>query len=118
MQVAQGGIYFPRRNKIPPIQNAQKMPDIIGHEKEEEKEMTIETNILGMTIEIKAKGLYNPDRYNKEDLYAFLNLMSGYAREAGNSFNQRGADNLSKQAYDFADLIYEELKNKGYYNNL
>lgn len=78
--------------------------------------MTIKTNILGMTIEIKAKGLYNTDRYNKEDIYAFLNLMSGYAREAGNSFSQRGADSLAKQANDFSDLLYEELKNKGYYD--
>lgn len=77
--------------------------------------MTINTNIHGLTIEIKAKGLHG-DRFNKRDTFAFLNALSIYASEAAQLYSQEGSTPLAKEAREFSDLLYYMMKETGYYD--
>lgn len=79
--------------------------------------MTIKTNIHDLTIEIKAKGLYNKNRYNKGDTYAFLNTISIFAAEAAKKYYAEGSDSLGEEAEEFADQLYNLLKDAGQYDN-
>lgn len=79
--------------------------------------MKIKTNLLDLEIEIKAKGLHNPERYNKDDLMSFLNELSLMADTAAAHYTQKeGRDALAKQAKCFADLLYKICEENNTYN--
>ena len=80
--------------------------------------MKFKTNLLGLEVEIKAKGLENKNRFNKVDTQAFLNYLSIFAHEAQYRYEERGADTLAKQANEFANLLYDVLDADGYYDSL
>lgn len=79
--------------------------------------MTINTNIFDLTIDIKARGLNNRDRNNQKDTFAFLNTISIYAQEAAKYNRSIGADASATQADEFSDLLYQLLKDAGYYKH-
>lgn len=73
----------------------------------------------GMTVEIKAKGLYNENRYNQDDTKAFLNYLSILARRAADQYRIENPDSaLAKEADGFSEIIYKTLKQSGYYNSV
>ena len=78
--------------------------------------MTIKTNIHGLTIEIKAKGLHKQDRNNRDDVFSFLNTMSIYAHEAAEYNRAIGHPASADEADTFADILYYTLKDAGWYN--
>lgn len=80
--------------------------------------MKIQTNLCGLEVEVKAKGLENEKRFNKEDTQAFLNYMSIFAYEAAERYQERGATALAKQASEFAQSLYEMLDKEGYYDSV
>lgn len=71
--------------------------------------------IHGLTVEIKAKGLYNTDRYNKEDTCAFINSLIIFAREASELNVHCGYFASAKEAREFADELHRQLADIGYY---
>ncbi len=79
--------------------------------------MKIQTNLCGLEIEVKAKGLENRNRFNKEDTYTFLNYLSIFAYEAKERYKERGANALAKQADEFAQLLYDVCDKEGFYDS-
>lgn len=77
----------------------------------------IKTNLCGLEVEIKAKGLEKEKRFNKEDTQTFLNYMSIFAYEAAERYRERGANTLAKQASEFAQSLYQLLDEEGYYDS-
>ena len=78
--------------------------------------MKIQTNLCGLEVEIKAKGLESRKRFNKEDTQVFLNYMSIFAYEAAERYRERGASALAKQASEFAQSLYDMLDADGWYD--
>lgn len=75
--------------------------------------MKLKTNIYGIEIEIKAKGLYNDNRYNKEDTGAFLNEIAIIANKAAVLDEMNGVN--PTKAKQLHDIIFNELRDQGYY---
>ena len=73
------------------------------------------TAIHGLTVEIKAKGLYNTDRYNKENTCAFINSLIIFAREAAKLNEHCGLYATAKEAREFAEELHKQLTDIGYY---
>ena len=61
-----------------------------------------------MTVEIKGLGKITASK-------EVLNILSSYAWEASNSYEERGRNQLSINAYKMANTIYDELERNGYY---
>lgn len=81
--------------------------------------MKIKTNIYsGLEIDVRVKGLEDNEHYNEEDAMAFLNWLSGIARNAGYHYEKKGYNALEEEAQKFADILYDALDEKGYYDNL
>ena len=72
-------------------------------------------NIDNYEIDIKAKGLCNEARNNKEDVMYFMNLILSFAIGAEENYRNKGADALAEQAKKCSDEIYEQLKIIGCY---
>ena len=66
-------------------------------------------------IDIKAKGLCNETRNNKQDAMYFMNFISLLATKAGEKFRDEGAIALAEQAGKCSDEIHEQLKAMGCY---
>ena len=66
-------------------------------------------------IDIKAKGLCNETRNNKEDVMYFMNLISLLACSAEENYRNKGAIALAEQAGKCSDEIHEQLKAMGCY---
>lgn len=66
-------------------------------------------------IDIKAKGLFNETRNNKEDVMYFMNLMALFASSAKENYRNEGADALAEQAGKCSNEIYEQLKTMNCY---
>ena len=66
-------------------------------------------------IDIKAKGLCNETRNNKEDVMYFMNLMALFASGAEENYRNKGAGALAKQAKECSDAIRKQLKSMGCY---
>ena len=66
-------------------------------------------------IDIKAKGLCNETRNNKNDMMYFMNLIALFASGAEENYRNQGADALAKQAGKCSDEIREQLKAMGCY---
>ena len=74
--------------------------------------------IHGLTVEIKAKGLYNTDRYNKEDTCAFINSLIIFAREAAELNAQYAHFASAEEAREFAEELHKQLVEIGYYEGV
>ena len=61
-------------------------------------------------IDIKAKGLCNETRNNKNDMMYFMNLIALFASGAEENYRNQGANALAEQAGKCSDEIYEQLK--------
>ena len=71
--------------------------------------------INGYEVEIKAKGEF-AERFNKEDTKAVLNLLSIYASEAANRYEEIEMNALKRIAKEAHKSIFEALDKTGYYN--
>lgn len=79
--------------------------------------MRMKTNLCGLEVEIKAKGLDNRNRFNKEDTATFINFLSIFAYEAKERYRERGANALAGLADEFADALYNLLDSEGFYDS-
>ena len=61
-------------------------------------------------IDIKAKGLCNETRNNKEDAMYFMNFISLLALSAAENYRKEGANVLAEQAGKCSNEIHEQLK--------
>ena len=66
-------------------------------------------------VDIKAKGVYNKERNNKEDLQHFLNLLSIVFEESA-KYNERVFNTPCDYRQRVSDALYNELNNDGFYD--
>ena len=66
-------------------------------------------------IDIKAKGLCNETRNNKEDVMYFMNFVSLLAINAAENYRNTGGIALAEQAEKCSNEIYKQLKAMGCY---
>lgn len=66
-------------------------------------------------VEIKAKGVFNTDRNNKEDLQHFINLLSIVFEESA-KYNESVFDCPCNYRRSVAEKLYKMLKEDGFYD--
>lgn len=67
-------------------------------------------------VEIKAKGVYETDKFNEQDTMALLNIISLIYHESALWNLSQGAQSTAKQYEAISDDIYNVLKEKGLYD--
>ena len=69
-------------------------------------------------VEIKAKGVYNKEKFNKQDTMSFLNELSIVYTDSSKFNMGQGYQALAKCYNESGKEIYETLVTLGLYENL